>query len=192
MAQMQFLNMPTNQADVVYTPDDIAKEIVEHFNPTGRILEPCKGDGAFMRYLPPNTEWCEIKEGRDFFAWNEKVDWIISNPPFSDYYAFLEHAFSLADDVVYLLTTKKPFQSLRNLQLIYSYGGIVEIFVIGRGSEIGWDMGFAIGAIHFQRNYKGSIAMSFRERLTPREPDSLKAGDSSLPESVKSESNLPA
>lgn len=28
--------------------------------------------------------------------------------------------------------------------------------------------------------------------LTPREPDSLKAGDSSLPAVVKSESNLPA
>ena len=31
-----------------------------------------------------------------------------------------------------------------------------------------------------------------QSRPTPLAPDSLKAGDSSLPESVKSESNLPA
>jgi hypothetical protein len=168
MSQMQLLSVPLNEKDIVFTPDDIARDIVEHFRPAGSILEPCKGEGAFLRYLPPNTEWCEITEGRDFFAWDKPVDWIIGNPPFSDYFAFLAHAFSLADNVLYLLTTKKPFQSLRNLELIYSYGGIVEIFVIGRGSEIGWHMGFAIGAIHFRKNYKGPITLSFRRPISPR------------------------
>ena len=38
--------------------------MVEFFKPSGRILEPCKGDGVFLKYLP-SAEWCEIQEGRD-------------------------------------------------------------------------------------------------------------------------------
>jgi hypothetical protein len=31
------------QEDVVMTPPQIAKRIVQHFKPSGRILDPCKG-----------------------------------------------------------------------------------------------------------------------------------------------------
>ena len=56
-----------NPNDVVFTPSHIAKKIVEMFNPQGKILEPCKGEGAFLKYLPEDTLWCEITEGKDFF-----------------------------------------------------------------------------------------------------------------------------
>ena len=33
----------------IYTPDDLAHLIVAYFCPSGRICEPCKGDGPFVR-----------------------------------------------------------------------------------------------------------------------------------------------
>ena len=37
--------------DEVMTPLKMAEKIVKHFNPTGKILEPCCGDGSFLRFL---------------------------------------------------------------------------------------------------------------------------------------------
>lgn len=37
--------------DVVQTPLRLARELVAHFRPSGRLLEPCKGRGNFLRAL---------------------------------------------------------------------------------------------------------------------------------------------
>jgi hypothetical protein len=50
---------------------------------------------------PARVDWCEIKRGRDFFAWTEPVDWIVTNPPWSQFRAFLQHAMTLAEKVVW-------------------------------------------------------------------------------------------
>ncbi|MDA8412999.1 MAG: hypothetical protein M0023_04335 [Desulfobacteraceae bacterium] len=72
-----------DQTDIVFTPADVARDVVAHFAPSGRILDPCKGDGAFFDHLPSGAEFCELKDGKDFFHWTEPVDWIVSNPPYS-------------------------------------------------------------------------------------------------------------
>lgn len=71
-----------NPNDVVFTPDWLAKQICEMFPISGKVLEPCKGEGAFLQYLPPDTDWCEIAEGRNFYEYNKKVDWLVTNPPY--------------------------------------------------------------------------------------------------------------
>ncbi len=38
--------------DVVYTPDYVSKHIINHLKPLGLCLDPCKGDGAFLKYMP--------------------------------------------------------------------------------------------------------------------------------------------
>ena len=50
--QPQLLQIPLDAGDVVYTPDWVAKDMVDYFNPKGKILEPCSGDGVFLKYLP--------------------------------------------------------------------------------------------------------------------------------------------
>ena len=35
------------EKDIVMTPVYLAKNIIEHFEPTGLILDPCRGEGAF-------------------------------------------------------------------------------------------------------------------------------------------------
>jgi hypothetical protein len=116
---------PIAQAgDAVYTPDWCVADMVRYFQPTGRILEPCKGGGAFLRHLPPETFWCEIREGRDFFAWSEHVDWIITNPPYSIGREFLRHALSVSDNVVFLLPARNIFSGYGTLREAAGWGGI--------------------------------------------------------------------
>lgn len=161
--QAQLLPMALNPRDVVYTPDDVARDVVNFFKPTGRILEPSAGDGAFLKYLPPDTDWCEIEKGRDFFACHEHYDWIIGNPPYSIFSDFMRHAFKLADNVVFVIPINKAFNSMKMMREIFEYGGIPAVYVIDGGGRLNFvEIGFTIGAVHFQRGYKGGMFTVFR------------------------------
>ena len=151
------------QKDNVLTPDYIALDIVKHFQPTGRCLDPCRGTGVFFNCLPAGSEWCEIEEGKDFFAYDGAVEWIISNPPYSCFAEWLYHSFTIAANIVYLIPVNKPFNGFKTMRKTREYGGIAEIYAIGPGSWLKFPIGFAVGAVHFKRGYKGGIKMSFME-----------------------------
>ena len=51
------------------------------------------------------------------------------------------------------------------LKDIYSYGGIVTVFAVGRGEKVNFPMGYAVGAVHFRRNYIGGLQVVFRDTL---------------------------
>jgi hypothetical protein len=150
----------TDYSDVHYTSDGVARQIVAHFNPRGVCLEPFRGGGAFHRHLPPGSPWCEIEEGRDFFAWREPVDWIVTNPPFSNLTAIFAHAFELAEQCVFLMPVSKYWSSAPRIRLAQSYGGLKEIMHLGTGRDIGFDIGFPFAAMHFVRKYRGPITDS--------------------------------
>jgi len=95
--------------DDIQTPLALARRLVAHFQPTGKILEPCRGHGNFLKALrehqrssqltasrlkltATSVQWAEVKRGRDFFDWDQPVDWIITNPPWSQIRDFLCHA----------------------------------------------------------------------------------------------------
>ena len=91
-----FPDMPellSREDDVVYTPADVAADVVTHFGPYGKILDPCRGGGVFTD-LMPGCEWCEIRDGVDFFDWQEPVDWIVSNPPYSIFSKIMRHSMT--------------------------------------------------------------------------------------------------
>lgn len=164
ISQPQLLPIALNPRDVVYTPDDVARDVVEFFKPSGKILEPCSGDGAFLRHLPPDTEWCEIEQGRDFFAEHRHFDWIIGNPPYSIYADWIRHSFKLADNIVYVIPVNKVFNSYKMMRETAEYGGIPTIYTIAGGGALNFvEIGFSIGAIHFQRGYKGGTFTVFRD-----------------------------
>jgi len=150
-----------DESDIVLTPLDVAKDVVEWFSPYGRVLDPCKGDGAFLQFMP-GAEWCEIREGRDFFAWTEPVDWIVSNPPYSIFSKFMRHSMKVASDIVYVIPTNKVFNSDAFMREIWMWGGVPQIRQIAPGRKIGFPVGYAIGAVHFQRGYTGSTQVTFR------------------------------
>lgn len=143
-------------SDVVLTPENVARSIIRHFLPRGRVLDPCRGDGAFWRNMP-GAEYCEIQEGRDFFEWSSQVDWIVSNPPYSIYSDWLRHSFGVAENIVYLVPINKAFNSSSMLRDTYEWGGIAEIVHVGPGSSLKFPVGFAVGAVHYKRGYRGGI-----------------------------------
>ena len=151
-----------NPNDIVFTPEPIAKKVCSLFPISGRVLEPCKGEGAFLKYLPEGTEWCEITEDRDFMSWHEKVDWIVTNPPYSSFDKFLQHAFDVADNVVFLVPLAKVFKSMGTLKRVDEYGGIVSMWIIAAG-RCGFPFGFPAAAIYFKRDYKGFTKISYAE-----------------------------
>jgi hypothetical protein len=190
MAQMQLLQQTLSPSDVVYTPDWCAHDIVDYFQPSGVMLDPCKGEGAFLKYMP-NADWCEIGEGRDFFAYTNQVNWIISNPPFSIFDDWLEHSFSIAENIVYLLPFHMFFRAYGRIQLCRKYGWVKHIRIYGTGSKVKFPTGNAVGAVYFKRGYFGDTSWSW---YAPNTASSrLVEGTGILPAVVnKSESDSPA
>lgn len=157
---------PTNspEKDMVMTPEGLAKVIITHFNPSGIILDPSRGNGAFYDNYPTSTkDWCELGEGKDFFDYEQKVDWIITNPPWSKMQRFLEHGMKISENIVYLTTfnhytTKKRIRDMRENNF-----GIVEIFCVPTPHKPWPQLGFQLAAVHTQRNYEGKILMSYSD-----------------------------
>ena len=153
--------MSEKTGDIVYTPSEVALDMVLHFAPSGKILEPCAGKGAFLEHLPPGTDWCEIADGRDFFDWKDPVDWAISNPPYSLTRPWFRHSYKVADNLCYLVPLRNVFSGFGFVREIYDFGGIVEIRHYGTGGSLGFPMGNAIGAFHIKRGYRGDMKTSF-------------------------------
>ena len=163
--QQELFDKVVLPADIVYTPEYVTIDIINRLNPTGSILDPCKGDGAFYNHLPVGSEYCELREGTDFLKYNKKLDWIIGNPPYSIFEDFLRHGFDLANNVSYLVPTNKVFQRQIIMDLINKYGGIKSIIIYGSGQLIDFPFGFSVGNFHFQKGYKGdtNLVMGIKE-----------------------------
>lgn len=153
--------VPTKNApelDVVYTPRDLAQTVIDHFKPTGTVLEPCRGGGHFYDAFPPDTvkHYCEIDEGLDFFDWHEPVDWIISNPPWSQFRAFNTQAMSLATNVVWIIPLVH-FSGKARVRDVREMGfGFRQIVLLDTPRD--WPQGgFQLAAFHLKRGYSGPI-----------------------------------
>lgn len=171
--QPSLMHVPTPN-DVVYTPPELVSDMVDFFRPTGICLDPCAGNGAFLNLLPPGSDWCEITKGKDFYAYTNQVDWIIGNPPYSHYSAWLRHSMKLAQNIAYIMPVYKVFASNKFLQDLFEWGGIVHIRRYGTGTDWGFPFGHALCAVHYQSNYKGATAWSIyvRSLATPARPGS--------------------
>ena len=154
-----------NKFDVVFTPDWLAKMICSMFPIAGRILEPCKGEGAFLKYLPPGTEWCEIVDGRNYYDYNKHVDWLVTNPPYSDFNRFLEHSFDLADNIVLLVPLAKLFKSMGTLKAVMAYGNFVSIDCLP-ASQAGFPFGFPCAVYYLRRDYTGETRFRLLSKPT--------------------------
>ena len=121
--QTTLFEKPVVPSDIVYTPDYVAKQIVELVNPSGLCLDPCRGDGAFHKFLPAGSDYCEIAEGKDFLLYNKNVDYVIGNPPYSIFESFLTKSFEISNNVSFLVPTNKVFQRQIIMDMITKWGG---------------------------------------------------------------------
>jgi len=145
--------------DEVMTPEYLAEALVNHFKPSGKILEPSKGTGNFIKFLPKDTQWCEITEGKDFFDYNEKVDWIITNPPWSQIRKFLQHSMKVSNNVCFLFTINHLWTKARIRDIKESGFGIKEIVIFNTPDNFP-QSGFQVGMVHLQSKYVGNIIFS--------------------------------
>jgi len=153
--QTHLWDIEVDPSDIVFTPDFVSKQIISLLNPTGLCLDPCRGDGAFFKYLPAGSDYCEVREGKDFFTYDKKVDWIIGNPPYSIFEEFLKKSFEISQNVSFLVPTNKIFQRQIIMDMINRYGGIKSMVIYGSGQLIDFPFGFSVGNFHFQKGFTG-------------------------------------
>ena len=115
----------TNRRDCVYTPEDLAVKSIKKINIVKKdtILDPASGQGVFYRNFPAGNKKhkCEIEKGTNFFEFNKKVDWIITNPPYSILNKYLEHSLKLSMKGIGFLVGSYSVTPLR-LELIKKAG----------------------------------------------------------------------
>lgn len=148
--------------DVVMTPEDLAIRLINHFQPIGRGLEPCRGTGNIWKHLD-NAEWCEITEGKDFFNFNKHVDYIFTNPPWSQIRKFLIHSYEIADNIYILFTINHLWTKARLNDMRQAGFGIKEICIFDTPDNFP-QLGFQVGMVHLQRNYTGNITFGELEK----------------------------
>ena len=145
-------NQPAH--DLIMTPPALARQIVDAFAPKGRLLDPCRGNGAFYNALRQHSEhvdWCEIGEGVDFFRYDRSVDWIITNPPWSQFLPFLRHAMTIAPNIVFLATITH-FVTKARLRAIDAAGfGIPQVMLVEQPPKPWPGSGFQLAAVLVQR-----------------------------------------
>lgn len=158
--------------DVVQTPADLARRIVEHFKPSGRVMEPCAGDGAFTCALREQLDVeivkeCEILRGVDFLTCpDEDFDWIMTNPPWSQVRPFLVHSMKLASEVVFLITVNHVWTKARLRDVREAGFGIKEICLCEMPKEFP-QSGFQLAAVHLSKGWVGDISLT--DIFLPRE-----------------------
>lgn len=158
----------SNPSDKVYTPANIAREVLDIFLPMvgdGAVIEPFRGGGAFHDLLPDGSAWCEIDNGVDFMEHNGVYDWLITNPPYSTFKAMLPKMLDTAENVVLVIPMNKLFSSMPRLMDIQRAGAnIKRIHYLGSGRQLKFPFGFPVGAVHIKRGYSGPVEVTYSER----------------------------
>lgn len=156
--------IPKNGNDKVYTPDYLAKQIIDHYNPCGYVLEPFRGKGAFSNQFSADCacDWCEIDDGRDYFTYNvTRYNYVVTNPPWSLFRPSLVKSMECADNVIFLCLINAFFMNARMRDMEEHKFGIREILHIVKPPPKPWPQtGLALGAVHVQKNWTGDIKWS--------------------------------
>lgn len=157
--------------DVVYTPDSLAKHIVDYYNPQGWVLEPCVGGGAFTRAFHGRSGidkvWmCEIEDGHDFFDFATPVDWIVTNPPWSKMRSFINHAMGLTSNIVFLSLFNHFVTRARYKDIQDAGFGLKEALLVPTPKKPWPQSGFQLTAMHVQRHWEGPLAITNHNHIT--------------------------
>lgn len=163
-----------NPNDKVYTPQHIVQDVLSYYKDyitnEQTIMEPFKGSGNFYNELKTLSKypvkWCEIDDGVDFFACNERVDWIITNPPYSIFKEVLPKCLEVADNNILVIPVNKLLSSVPRLMDIKRAGyGIKEVFYLGSGRQLKFPFGFPVAAIWIQKGWNEGW---YKESYHPR------------------------
>lgn len=94
------------KSDFYETPYSLTRQFLERENLTGNVLEPSCGDGAIVKILKEfgfNVIAKDLSLGQDFLQETQKYEAIITNPPFSLAYEFIQKCKELTNYFALLL-----------------------------------------------------------------------------------------
>jgi hypothetical protein len=165
--------IPSGGNDNIQTPKWLAEAVVNHFNPSGAALEPCRGDGAFYEALKSGrcscVDWCEIQDGRDFMdvSVSCKYDYVVTNPPWSRFRDFLKKSMEVSDNVIFVASINAWFYRARMRDLREGGFGIVEICHLDTPEEFP-SSGLALAATWVRCGWKGGVTITRLESTNTR------------------------
>ena len=164
--------LPGNTGEqAIYTPDELAALIVSHFKPSGRICEPCKGGGSFVRAMP-GCDWYEIAEGKNFLTAQGRWDWIVTNPPWELVAEFLAKSMQCSDNIVMLCWLTALYTKARQRMIREAGWGMVEMLYVPTPPAPWPQSGFQLAAMWLRRGWTGGVQISApNEKLTDSRPE---------------------
>ena len=139
--------------DVFITPRELAKSHIEMIPTTDDEvwLDPCRfnENGSYYSQFHNNKDFCEISEDKDFLCYDQEIDVICGNPPYSMLDKWFKKSIELNPRVIsYLiginnLTTRrmewfeKAGYGLTKMKMlkVYSWYGMSVICVWDKGGE---------------------------------------------------------
>lgn len=89
------------------------------------ILEPTQGEGNLVRAIDRMYPSSIIYTPEDFFVFDEHVDLVVGNPPFSPMsigYDILERCFELSDNIIMLMPWLSLINSVKRTRLYMEHG----------------------------------------------------------------------
>jgi hypothetical protein len=120
-----------NPKDKFYTPKTVVEahlKLIPH-KPNDIWLDPFYGAGIYYNNFPTNNkDYTEIKLNKDFFDYNNKVDIICSNPPYSILDNVFKKCIELKPRVISLLLLHGAFTPKRMELLKDNNYGLISIF----------------------------------------------------------------
>ena len=138
--------------DDISTPKWLAQKMVERLKPTGLCLEPCAGNNVIYNLLPDPKIRYEIKEGTNFYYFDQKVDWIITNPPWSEFRHFLHQSVQIADNIAFLATVNHWWTKARVNLVRENNFGYHSILLVEYPKEFP-SSGFQLGVVYIKRGW---------------------------------------
>ena len=188
--------IPKGGSDEVYTPPELAQQIVDYFDPFGqsiinldsgelehiKLLEPCYGRGAFVNAFIRNANnngihafevnavnFCDINIGIDFLKFPNpekdfipyRYDYVITNPPFSQFRAFLNKSMEIADNVIFLSLINAFFFKARFRDIKEQGFGFKEIIAVDTPPQPWPQFGIQLGVVHLQKGYTGDTKFTY-------------------------------
>lgn len=151
--------------DIIHTPPSVAKLMISlcDIKPNDLVLDCSYGDGVFYNNFPNDCikDYCEITEphNKDFFKYNKKCTWIISNPPYSLWTKWIEHTITICDKFCYIFGCFN-FTTDR-LKKIFNAGFIITKF---HTLKIDWWFSPSFIVVFEKGNIKDSIITFSPER----------------------------
>lgn len=102
--------------DFYYTNIEMVKDLlsITPIVPMDIVLDAGSGSGVWYHNLlcpQENRRECEIERGVDFYKWEEKVDWVVGNPPFHESWLFFQKASEVAQKGIAFLINNLAFNS---------------------------------------------------------------------------------